>query len=69
MMPKKIPRRDLLKATPLAAAAAIGMPGPAGAAAVAAEPPPGAIREPARDVPIAHDCDVCAVEGSCGGAS
>jgi len=60
-MKQDIPRRDFLKAAPLAVAGALNFN------AHAAEPAPGMIREPARDVPIAHECDVCVVGGSCTG--
>ncbi|MBM3861464.1 MAG: FAD-dependent oxidoreductase [Verrucomicrobia bacterium] len=60
-MKQNIPRRDFLKAASLMAAGALN------ANARAAEPAPGTIREPARDVPIAHECDVCVVGGSCTG--
>jgi hypothetical protein len=67
MKPENTPRRDFLKAAPLAVAGAMAGAHPAGADALAAEPAPGTIREPARDVPVAYDCDVCVVGGSCTG--
>jgi hypothetical protein len=60
-MQRNIPRRDFLKAAPLAVAGALNTN------ARAAEPAPGTIREPARDVKIAHECDICVVGGSCTG--
>jgi hypothetical protein len=60
-MKQNIPRRDFLKAAPLAVVGALNIN------ADAAGPAPGTIREPARDVPIAHECDVCVVGGSCTG--
>ena len=65
-MRRNVGRRDFLKSAPLAAAGAISGTYAAGADAVA-EPPPGMIREPAREVPVAHECDVCVVGGSCTG--
>ena len=66
-MPKRLARRDFLKTAPLAAAATVTGAVTTGANVLADEPQPGSIREPARDVPVAHDCDVCVVGGSCTG--
>ena len=66
-MPKGLPRRDFLKTVPLAAAGTMAGTAAAGESVPADEPRPGTIREPARDVPVAHDCDVCVVGGSCTG--
>ena len=54
-MQTNIHRREFLKASPLASAGAIVGPPIVGANA---EPVPGTIREPARDVTVAHECDV-----------
>jgi len=67
MMSKGLPRRDFLKTVPLAAAGTIAGSGAAGASTPPDEPQPGTIREPARDVPVVHDCDVCVIGGSCTG--
>ncbi|MFH1920999.1 MAG: FAD-dependent oxidoreductase, partial [Planctomycetota bacterium] len=67
MMQRDFGRRDFLKSAPLAAAGAITGTYAAGADAAAKVPMPGMIREPAREVPVAHDCDVCVVGGSCTG--
>ncbi len=64
-MPKQLPRRDFLKSVPLVATGTIA--GTVAAGALADEPSLGTIREPARDVPVAYDCDVCVVGGSCTG--
>lgn len=57
-------RRDFLKTAPLAMAGALAGTQGAGTGSLAAEPPAGTIREPARDVPVVHDCDVCVIGGS-----
>ena len=62
-----IPRRDFLKVAPLAVAGTITGSQISGTEARTEAPALGTIREPARDVPIAHDCDVCVVGGSCTG--
>lgn len=64
-MSHNIPRRGFLTAAPLAVAGVV-----AGQGALASEnkkTPPCMIREPARDVPIVHECDICVVGGSCTG--
>ena len=67
-MPKQqLPRRDFLKSVPLVATGTMAGAAVTGAGAFADEPSLGTIREPARDVPIAYDCDVCVVGGSCTG--
>ena len=66
-MPQGLPRRDFLKTTPLAAAGTLVGTAASGAEPAADEPRPATIREPARDVPVAHDCDVCVIGGSCTG--
>ena len=60
-MPRNKHRREFLKAAPLAVATALSIN------TQGAESAPGTIREPARDVPVAWDCDVCVVGGSCTG--
>lgn len=65
-MTKKLPRRDFLKTAPLAAGMMAGSAA-SGPPTGADEPAPGTIREPARDVPVVYDCDVCVVGGSCTG--
>jgi len=62
-----VPRRDFIKAVPLAMAGGVAGTWVAGMAAAAPEPAPGTIREPAREVPVAFDCDVCVVGASCTG--
>jgi hypothetical protein len=68
MMKRKMRRRDLLNAAPLVAAA---MATSAGSSAEAAESggklAAGTIREPAREIPVVHECDLCVVGGSCTG--
>ena len=66
-MPKGLLRRDFLKTAPLAAAGTVTGTVATGTNVLADEPQPGTIRELARDVPVAHDCDVCVVGGSCTG--
>ncbi|MHB8897872.1 MAG: FAD-dependent oxidoreductase [Thermoguttaceae bacterium] len=61
------PRREFLKAAPLAVMSAVTGSQLAGTDTLGADPAPGTIREPARDVPLAYDCDVCVVGGSCTG--
>jgi hypothetical protein len=62
-----LPRRRFLQAAPIALAGTLAAAQGAGITGLAEEPAPGTIREPARDVPIAHECDVCVVGGSCTG--
>jgi len=66
-MSKNLPRRDFLKTVPLAAAAPIAANAVAAERPVADQARPATIREPARNVPVAYDCDVCVVGGSCTG--
>ena len=66
-MPKQLPRRDFLKTVPLVATGTMAGTAAMSAGAFADEPSLGTIREPARDVPVALDCDVCVVGGSCTG--
>lgn len=61
-MNQSLPRRGFLKTVPLTVAGTLHL-----CAEAAAPPAPGTIREPARDVPMAHECDVCVVGGSCTG--
>jgi len=67
-MPDKMMRRDFLNAAPIVAAAVAAS---AGQAARGAEPTgkraPEMIREPPRQTPVVHECDVCVVGGSCTG--
>ena len=66
-MSKELPRRDFLKTVPLVATGTMGGSVVTSAGAFADEPSRDTIREPARDVPVAYDCDVCVVVGSCAG--
>jgi len=66
-VPKGLPRRDFLKTVPLAVAGAAAGTTATGVDVLADEPKRGTIREPARDVPVVHECDVCVVGGSCTG--
>jgi ribulose 1,5-bisphosphate synthetase/thiazole synthase len=73
---RPLSRRNLLRS--IGAVGAGAWAGAAGEPAAAAEPaaktprerpsPPGAtIREPARDVPVVAECDLCVIGGSCTG--
>ncbi|MFO8012725.1 MAG: FAD-dependent oxidoreductase [Phycisphaerae bacterium] len=69
-MSTPLTRRSFGKTVGLAAAGAMaGAPARAAGGAEAAEPPPApaVVREPARDVPVAADVDVCVLGGSCTG--
>jgi len=66
-MLKELPRRDFLKTLPLAATGTIAGVSTAAESSLADAPRSDTIREPARDVPVAYDCDVCVVGGSCTG--
>lgn len=64
VMSSEIARREFFVSAPWAVAGVVS----AGAAA-AQENPPNAkvVREPPRDTPVVHECDVCVIGGSCTG--
>jgi len=69
-MPNPITRRTFGRTLGLAAAGAMagaGAPGAKGAETDEPPPAPEVVREPARDVPVADDVDVCVLGGSCTG--
>lgn len=67
-MKDDLPRRDFFKLASLGVGASIGMGADAASASGAKR---GAardvIREPAREVPVVHECDVCVIGGGCTG--
>lgn len=64
-MTRRISRRDVLHAVGAGSAGAVlAAPSASGAAAAAG---PATIVEPARTVPVAHECDICVIGGSCTG--
>ena len=63
-----LPRRDFIKLASLGVGASVGM----GADCAAESEPKGGtgrnvVREPAREVPVVHECDVCVIGGGCTG--
>ena len=69
-MANPITRRTFGRTLGLAAAGAMAgapAPGAKGAETEKALPAPAVVREPARDVPVADDVDVCVLGGSCTG--
>lgn len=67
-MNQNVPRRQFLKTVPLVAAGSLAAGGlNATDLAPAEQTPANAIHEPPRQTPVAHQCDVCVVGGSCTG--
>lgn len=67
-MKRKMKRRDFLNAAPLVVAAMATSTGDmAGAAEPGGKRSAATVREPARETPVVHECDVCVVGGSCTG--
>jgi len=66
-MPTPITRRTFGKTVGLAAAGAMAGGPSRGAESAGGTASPDAVREPARDVPVAADVDVCVLGGSCTG--
>jgi hypothetical protein len=69
-MPTRPTRREFLQNVPLAAAGTMACGWANAEAATTSDTAPhGVVRETPRDTPVAHECDVCVIGGSCTGVA